>query len=89
MQKALSYIQDPTEVTVSVDDIKGIWVSSDDKTVISDVQQAFDKYFPKVEQERVVGNSDWAFQNNTPGNNLPTNVDHMVRTIETRITWNS
>ena len=54
LEKARSYIQNSSEATVSVEDIKGIWVSSDDDQVILDVKESFAEFFPNVEPERVI-----------------------------------
>ena len=80
MEKARSYIQNSTEATVKVDDIRGIWVSSDDSQVIFDAKESFAQYFPNVERERVVCASSREFgtTNGSSSNPTPTRVQYMV-----------
>lgn len=82
MQKALSYIESSAELSLSVDDIREIWVSSDDEAVASEVKQSFPDLFPYVGPQRVIGNSDRTSMNmKTPSGNLPTTSNDMVRTM--------
>ena len=81
LQAASSYIRHSTEATVSIEDIRGIWVSSDDESVISDVTKTFPEFFPNVEIERVVWISGRSFTNdmNTSKGPLATSTKSMVR----------
>lgn len=65
---------------MSVNDIKGIWVSSDDKQVVSDVKESFAEFFPNVELERIVWISDRASENASSSDSdpLPTKANFMV-----------
>ena len=81
LEAARSYITTSTDVTVSVEDIRGIWVSSDDDSVLSDVKQAFAEFFPNVELERIVWISNHSLTNDFEAseNNVPTRTKTMVR----------
>ncbi|CAN0115382.1 unnamed protein product [Ascophyllum nodosum] len=72
LEKARSYIQNSTEATVKVDDIRGIWVSSDDSQVIFDAKESFAQYFPNVERERVVCASSREFGTTNGSSSNPT-----------------
>lgn len=80
LEKARSYIQTSTEATVSVDDIRGIWVSSDDDQVIFDVKELSAEFFPNVEPERVIWISGRPSETTdaSSSNGIPTRVQGMV-----------
>ena len=80
LEKARSYIQNSSEATVSVDDMKGIWLSSDDDQVIFDVKESFAEFFPNVEPERVIWISGRPSETTdaSSSNGIPTRVQGMV-----------
>ena len=62
LRMASAYIYNSTEATISVNDVRGIWVSSDDEEIVSAIKQSFVDFFPNVEPESVVWISGRAFQ---------------------------
>ena len=65
LQAASSYMKNSTKATVSIEDIRGIWVSSDDESVMADVKETFSEFFPNVELEKIVWISGRSFTNDT------------------------
>ena len=80
LEAARSYIMNPMGVNVSVEDIRGIWVCSDDDSVLSDVKQAFAEFFPNVELERILWISNHTLTNDlkTSEVDVPTDTKEMV-----------
>lgn len=50
---AAEYLRN-TEGATPVEEIKGIWVASDDSSVLGEVQEHWSKYFPNVERDMIV-----------------------------------
>ena len=88
LQKARSYIQNSTEASVSVEDIKGIWVSYNDDDVLFQVKESLGNFFPNIIPERVLGISNRSFRNyKASGDALPTTSNGMVCTMKNN-GWN-
>ncbi|CAM9139363.1 unnamed protein product [Ascophyllum nodosum] len=62
LRTASAYIYNSTEATISVNDVRGIWVSSDDAEIVSAIKQSFVDFFPNVEPGSFVWISGRAFQ---------------------------
>lgn len=80
LQAAASFVGSASERSAGVNSILGIWVSSDDSSVVEEVQALASIYFPNVEQERVVsmpfGTDFCSVRWN--GDELPTTTQTMV-----------
>ena len=80
LRTASAYIYNSTEATISVNDVRGIWVSSDDAEIVSAIKQSFVDFFPNVEPGSVVWISGRAFQTTAASEGtLPTMANVMVR----------
>lgn len=81
LEKAVNYLSNSTRKTLlSVADISGVWLSSDDYNVFPEVQRVVPNYFPNVTAERIVSvSARTAFRDSTSaGDNLPTTQNGMV-----------
>lgn len=56
LQSAVEYFENNS--TMNVDDIKGIWLASDDPTVILEVIELASIYFPNIPEDSIIFSSD-------------------------------
>lgn len=54
LQAAKDYLLDQEDGTSTIESIKGVWVASNDPTVVYEVRALVHYYFPNVEREHVV-----------------------------------
>lgn len=83
LREAAFYLGQSRDDNAGVDSISGIWVSSDDSSVLAEVQQHAPNYFPNVPAANITTIS---FQNVSPGEQfrggeLPTHSNSMVCTL--------
>lgn len=76
-------------MSLSVDYIRGIWVSSNDENVLVEVKRSYAAFSPNVDQERVTEISSRAFstEKSPSGDALSTTSNGMVRALETSISY--
>ena len=70
MEAVVDYIKIKEYNSLTVDKIMGIWVASDDITVVNEVRNITSMYFPSVERQDVV-------KEESPEIKIPTHTDNM------------